>query len=95
LHPEVRTTTLYLGFCVCFVILSISVEGYFFAVYSATLYLWTYVEAALHASRSRQSAAQTRLMTKGSQDGQVSADDIRIAVFFLFFVQLAFFGTGK
>lgn len=97
LHPDTRTTALFLGFCVCFVILSISTEGLFFLMYSGTLYMWTHVEAALYKSRSTTSHTNAKVNVKRREDSdhQIRADDIRIAVFFLFFVQLAFFGTGK
>ena len=94
LHPDIRTTTLLLGFGVCFVILSISFEGLFFLMFCGTLYMWTHVEAALHTSRSGLCDSY-KLSKNGRGEYQVHTDDIRIAVFFLFFVQLAFFGTGK
>ena len=69
--------------------MSISAEAHFYTLYSATLFTWTRVEAALKASRTTQS--RNRLM----QRYEASVDDVRIAVFFLFFVQVAFFGAGK
>ena len=88
-----RIWTLFLGFTVCFVLLSISVEGIFYVVYSATLYMWTEVEAALWAHQPKQLPAGKK--NQSTQGYQLRADDVRIAVFFLFFVQVAFFGTGK
>ena len=85
LDAKIRIFTFFLGFAVCFVILSISVEGLFYVAYSATLLIWTDVEAALGAHRTVQSGGEWRL----------HSEDVRIAVFFLFFVQVAFFGTGK
>ncbi len=85
--PTLKILTIFLGFAVCFVILSISVEGLFFLAYSATLLVWVEVEAAL---RSQGNKPKT-----GEQGYKLQADDIRIALFFLFFVQVAFFGTGK
>ena len=75
-----------MAFGPCFVFLSISVEGLFYLSFSTTLLLWLDVEA-----RVRSSSA-------GSAQGIVAhlkGDDVRIALFFLFFVQVAFFGTGK
>lgn len=90
LDPYMRIWTLFLGFTVCFVLLSISVEGMFYLVYSATLYMWTEVEAAVRAHQPEQLHKG-----RGTTGYQLRADDVRIAVFFLFFVQVAFFGTGK
>ncbi|KAJ3554357.1 hypothetical protein NM688_g3151 [Phlebia brevispora] len=82
-----KVLTLFLGFSVCFVILSISVEGLFFLSYSATLVTWVEVETILRSHNKPQ---------KTDQGGyQLQAGDIRIALFFLFFVQVAFFGTGN
>ena len=93
LDPSMRIWTLFLGFTVCFVLLSISVEGIFYVVYSATLYMWTEVETALRAHQPEQPRASRK--GQNTRGYQLRADDVRIAVFFLFFVQVAFFGTGK
>ncbi|EKM52856.1 uncharacterized protein PHACADRAFT_212064 [Phanerochaete carnosa HHB-10118-sp] len=92
LTPETRTLTLFLGFAVIFVILSISVEAHFYTLYSATLLTWTRVEAALKEHRSAQPKKDKNKLTQGYE---ACADDVRIAVFFLFFVQVAFYGTGN
>ncbi|KAL6308835.1 PigN-domain-containing protein [Sparassis latifolia] len=87
-NPVAKILTFFLAFSVCFVILSISVEGLFYCAFSATLLLWIEVEAAV-----RQSHTDTIPQDAGSY--RPRADDLRIAVFFLFFVQVAFFGTGN
>lgn len=92
LAPETRTLTLFLGFAVIFVILSISVEAYFYTLYSAALFTWMQVEAALKAHRAPRPTHDKNRLVRGYE---ATADDARIAVFFLFFVQVAFFGTGK
>jgi GPI ethanolamine phosphate transferase 1 len=63
--------------------LSISVEGLFYLAYSITLIIWIEVEAALRAGETVKDGYRFR------------REDARIAMFFLFFVQVAFFGTGK
>ena len=93
LDTSMRIWTLFLGFAVCFVLLSISVEGMFYVIYSATLYMWTEVEAALRTYQPVQ--PKTVSKHQDTQGYHLRAEDIRIAVFFLFFVQVAFFGTGK
>ena len=92
----------FLGFGVCFVLLAIRVEGLFYVAYSLMLALWVEVETALRSYTRAHSPSPTDATNgKGEGKGQDAstyrphADDLRIAVFFLFFVQVAFFGTGK
>jgi phosphatidylinositol glycan class N len=94
-----KILTYFLGFGPCFVILSISVEGLFFVAYSVTLIAWIRVEKIIrqgtrplrvHNGRAERSLSQTP-----STIYQFHLDDLRIALFFLFFVQVGFFGTGK
>jgi phosphatidylinositol glycan class N len=91
---EGRLLTYFLAFCPCFVILSISAEGLFYVSYCTTLYLWTLVE-----EDARPEKTKYRAMTNDDDSkygsGRLSLDDVRIALFFLFFVQVGFFGTGK
>ncbi|KAJ8519640.1 hypothetical protein ONZ45_g3434 [Pleurotus djamor] len=86
--PISKITMYFLGFGACFVILSISIEGLFYVAYTATLLVWIEVEAALRNNGSAKP-------TSGTEGYQFKADDLRIALFFLFFVQIAFFGTGN
>ena len=92
----------FLGFGPCFVILSISEEGLFYAAYSVTLVFWIQVERIVrlgnrrdttHRPRDRNSANGNAVQRAGEYSFQW--DDVRIALFFLFFVQVGFFGTGK
>ncbi|KAF7984541.1 hypothetical protein HWV62_13727 [Athelia sp. TMB] len=85
--PSSRILSLFLGLGVCFVILSISVEGLFYTSLVGTLFLWVEVEAMLRGVSDKRKPDST------SYSFQV--DDLRIAIFFLFFVQIAFFGTGN
>ena len=79
----------FLGFGPCFVILSISVEGLFYVAYSLTLVSWVMVEFAVRNGSPSPSSS------KVGKVYQFQVDDLRIALFFLFFVQVGFFGTGK
>jgi phosphatidylinositol glycan class N len=74
----------FLGSAPLFVVLCVSVEGLFYSCYAAVLYFWTLLEPAL----SRQTLSNY-------EGGSFSFDRLRISVFFLFFTQVAFFGTGK
>jgi phosphatidylinositol glycan class N len=95
---EGRLLTYFLSFCPCFVVLSISAEGLFYVSYCATLYLWTLVEEDARPEKAKYKAAADG---DGSGCGfewnprRLSLADVRIALFFLFFVQVGFFGTGK
>lgn len=88
LNPIGRILMYFLGLSVCFIILSISVEGLFFVAFSATLLLWVEVEALVRQPKTPSNS-------KDLTSYRPQPDDVRIAVFFLFFVQVAFFGTGK
>ncbi|KAH9916426.1 Phosphatidylinositolglycan class N-domain-containing protein [Epithele typhae] len=80
--PVTRTARIQdfsLGRGVAFVWLAIAAEGLFYVTFSLTLTTWVEVKAAL-----RQTAAQ-----------KPRAEDLRIAVFFLLFVQVAAFGAGN
>ncbi|KAF8905948.1 Phosphatidylinositolglycan class N-domain-containing protein [Gymnopilus junonius] len=96
----------FLGFGPCFVILSISVEGLFFLAYSAVLITWIQVEKAVRSSNAAASSSNTTepsieemKVTKSELELAIAhkfdLDDLRIALFFLFFVQVGFFGTGN
>ncbi|KZV72333.1 PigN-domain-containing protein [Peniophora sp. CONT] len=90
----------FLAFCPCFVILSIRAEGLFYISYCATLWLWVQTEAAVRDASVRQEQShQGAQPNEGSASnwnpGKLRLDDVRIAHFFLFFVQVGFFGTGN
>ena len=100
--PYSKILSYFLAFSSCFVILSISIEGLFFLSYSALLVVWVEVETAIRSPLSQtyqrgkvdevQTTAKTATMATGYRP---RADDLRIALFFLFFVQVAFFGIGN
>ncbi|OSD03803.1 PigN-domain-containing protein [Trametes coccinea BRFM310] len=103
-NPHGRLLSFFLGFGACFVWLAIGVEGLFYVAYSLTLCLWVEVESVLRGHTRAKDASSA--VDKGSKEAIVRdsrgsdtyrphADDLRIAVFFLFFVQVAFFGTGN
>lgn len=101
-NPESKLIVLFLAFCPCFVILSISNEGLFYLSYSVTLGLWIEVEAMLRPLPPTE-RTKGNISVKKSNDSAAErvqrykpcADDLRIALFFLFFVQVGFFGTGN
>ncbi|KAH6912468.1 GPI ethanolamine phosphate transferase 1 [Coprinopsis sp. MPI-PUGE-AT-0042] len=89
-----RILRYFLGFGPAFVILSISVEGMFYTCFSGCLIAWLEVERHLRHSHRVSSGIRRPLQTL-SQRYRFQSDDLRIALFFLFFVQLGFFGTGN
>ena len=90
--PRTKIMTFFLAFSVCFVVLSISIEGLFYSVFAYNLLLWIDVEAAVRKPLDANGSTTREVR---SDDYRFQADDVRIALFFLFFVQVAFFGTGK
>ncbi|KAF8967451.1 Phosphatidylinositolglycan class N-domain-containing protein [Flammula alnicola] len=93
----------FFGFGPCFVILSISVEGLFFVAYSVTLIAWIQVERLVRPPASHNPTTPHSPKENGAVKWDLlqsvvykfKVDDLRIALFFLFFVQVGFFGTGK
>ena len=95
----------FLGFGPCFVILSISEEGLFYVAYSITLVHWIQVERTVRLGNRRETCQpRNEDMINGKVNGKTFRrtreysfqwDDVRTALFFLFFVQVGFFGTGK
>jgi len=62
------------------------------------LYLWTLVEEDARLEKTKYREATNDDDSKygsGWNLRRLSLDDVRIALFFLFFVQVGFFGTGK
>ncbi|KAJ6611479.1 Phosphatidylinositolglycan class N-domain-containing protein [Mycena sp. CBHHK59/15] len=87
--PNSKLLMYFLAFGPCFTLLSISVEGLFYVAYSTTLVTWIGVERSLRSNLGRDKRSKSVLQYR------FQPDDIRIALFFLFFVQVGFFGTGN
>jgi phosphatidylinositol glycan class N len=96
-HPRSKILRYFLGFGPAFVILSISVEGLFYSAFSACLVTWVGVEEHIRtAHEATLHQKQLDPLKRGSlKNYHFNPVDTRIAVMFLFFVQIAFFGTGK
>lgn len=102
LSPASKLLTLFLTFTPCFVILSICAEGLFYLSYCALLMIWIEVEREVRRARTENEARRGMTQTDLKEDRRLAntqyvprGEDVRMAVFFLFFVQIAFFGTGK
>jgi GPI ethanolamine phosphate transferase 1 len=92
---EGRLLAYFLSFCPCFVILSIRAEGLFYLLYCMTLYLWIQVEKAIRQEKMKPGVLANDKHMSTWNPMSLNRDDVRIALFFLFFVQVGFFGTGK
>ncbi|KLO19216.1 PigN-domain-containing protein [Schizopora paradoxa] len=100
LPTAAKLQTLFLTFAPCFVILSINAEGLFYAAYCTTLILWIEVESSVRSASKVSTETKTKIEGNTTVGNQVRKyrprlDDVRVALFFLFFVQVAFFGTGN
>lgn len=94
-----RLMILFLTFGPTFVILSISYEGIFYLVFWAVLVVWIHLETAIAASLKHEdniivagigASASQQVGYRG-----LKFSDIRIAIYFFFLIQAAFFGTGN
>ncbi|KAJ3984026.1 Phosphatidylinositolglycan class N-domain-containing protein [Lentinula detonsa] len=89
-----------LGLTPLFIILSLSDETLFFVSYTFLMGLWVEIESLMRKPRvANGSVVETKNIIEGTEEKLLAysfqADDLRIALFFLFFVQIAFFGTGN
>ncbi|KAH0832285.1 Phosphatidylinositolglycan class N-domain-containing protein [Lanmaoa asiatica] len=89
--PKSKIVSFFLAFSVCFVILSIADEGLFLSAFTCNLLLWIDVEAAVRKPLGVNGSTEKL----GRNSYRFQADDVRIALFFLFFTQIAFFGAGN
>lgn len=91
-----RSLTLILAFFCPFCLMSVSYEPYFLISFSILLYLWLDIEQKNEVGSDRlkednvEFGSDTALITRNIQ-----FDDVRRAYFFVFFILLAFFGTGN
>ncbi|KAJ1667768.1 Glycosyl phosphatidyl inositol anchor synthesis [Coemansia sp. RSA 1813] len=107
-HYLYRLVTIYVAFAAPFVLLTVSYESIFYFAYSVVLLLWLAIERALYQERAEDRlfapTEQTRLSRLSSVragDGvlglgrTLELSDMRTGIMFLFFVNVAFFGTGN
>ncbi|CAG8437209.1 923_t:CDS:10 [Scutellospora calospora] len=89
-HYFQRLTTITLAFAPLFVLLSISYEVLFYYFLTITLMIWHQIEHLLFISSHPKSTLSHKVQTR-----KLEIEDIRIALIFLFFINVAFFGTGN
>lgn len=101
--PSQRLTIVVFAFAPLFVLLSIRDETLFFGCYTLTLLVWAKLEASLFEERLYQrnvgrqdnKSATSSIATKQTAGRSLEKEDIRVAICFLFFLHVGFFGTGN
>jgi GPI ethanolamine phosphate transferase 1 len=94
---------LFLTFSPTFIILTISYEGLFYFVFCMTLVTWVRFEHAIYALRQKTSeqnlqqadADRPAAKVREGESRALTISDARVALFFFFLLQSAFFGTGN
>ncbi|KAL4877330.1 Phosphatidylinositolglycan class N-domain-containing protein [Aspergillus karnatakaensis] len=107
-HYLHRLMILFLTFAPTFIILTISYEGLFYFVFCMTLVTWVRLEHATYMHTANPPAEQTStppnvasVSATTTVDGEtyrfrtLSVSDARVALFFFFLLQSAFFSTGN
>ena len=87
--PVQRIAITVFAFAPLFTLLSIRDEALFFSCFAMLIGTWARVEGLLYAHRSAHQPSTTvgtRSLTRA---------DVRVAMFFLFFLHVGFFGTGE
>ncbi|KAJ3311978.1 Glycosyl phosphatidyl inositol anchor synthesis [Boothiomyces sp. JEL0838] len=97
-HYLYRVVIIYLSFAPIFILLSVSYETLFYFFYSMTVFTWLMIEQQLffYDTKEFNGVAYTEVPTLAeAKNRTLRPTDMRIASFFLFFINMAFFGTGN
>ncbi|KAJ3411822.1 Glycosyl phosphatidyl inositol anchor synthesis [Chytridiales sp. JEL 0842] len=96
-----RLIVIYLAFAPVFVLLSISYEALFYFCFSQMLLAWLLMEKQVYSDvkgiveQSNDYKDVIESKANKSQFRSLTSTDLRIASTFLFFINVAFFGTGN
>ncbi|BFZ12644.1 hypothetical protein BsWGS_15683 [Bradybaena similaris] len=99
-----RLFSLSLSFLTTYLLLSITYEGYFFLSLLSFLYFWLKMEYETLGRSSHQKLSEVDFKLQGLIKDNISSatfsrhlevSDLRRAFFFIFFILMAFFGTGN
>ncbi|KAH7327876.1 phosphatidylinositolglycan class N [Stachybotrys elegans] len=96
-----RLVMIFLTCAPTFVILTISYEGLFYVAFSVLLFAWVRLEYNVYKSGKMQpdAKADTPMVRRAEGASQtfrpLALSDARVALFFLMFLQSAFFSTGN
>ncbi|EJF57009.1 alkaline phosphatase-like protein [Dichomitus squalens LYAD-421 SS1] len=93
-NPSARLLSIFLGVGMWFLRVAVSVEGVFYVAFALMLYLWVKVEYVWHRDHPLGSESKVK-DEEGCVTYQLKGEDLGIALFFLLFMQIAFFGPGK
>lgn len=85
-----RLAIVVFAFAPVFVLLSLRDEVLFFGCYTATLLVWAKLEGSLHESQLPSSLAKA-----DNAKRLLQLPELRISLFYLFFLHIGFFGTGN
>ncbi|KAL3475264.1 Phosphatidylinositolglycan class N-domain-containing protein [Aspergillus californicus] len=96
-HYLHRLMIIFLTFSPTFIILTISYEGLFYFVFCMTLVTWVRLEHATYVHTATPKNTKATMVVGGEtyQFRTLSVSDARVALFFLFLLQSAFFSTGN
>ncbi|TBU24399.1 Phosphatidylinositolglycan class N-domain-containing protein [Dichomitus squalens] len=84
----------FLGVGMWFIRVAVSVEGVFYVAFALMLYLLVEVEYVWHRDQPLGSESKVK-DEEGCVTYQLKGEDLGIALFFLLFMQIAFFGPGN
>lgn len=95
--PLSRLTSIFLGFAPPFLLLSIGYEALFYFALAVSLLAWLlYENACISISTTASSASINANQDKGIlEERYIQLSDMRIALTFMVFFNIAFFGTGN
>ena len=100
-HYLHRLVIIFLAFSPSFIILTISYEGLFYVVFSATLVTWIQLEHQIYSFDDSAFSPASKASTKTTNTPAsppyraLRLSDLRTALFSLFLLQSAFFSTGN
>lgn len=102
-HYLHRLLVIFLAFSPAFVLLTISYEGLFYFAFCTTLMTWVRLEHSIYVYAKARSSPQpppvsavpATTNSPASAYRSLTLSDARIALFFLFLIQSAFFSTGN
>jgi GPI ethanolamine phosphate transferase 1 len=97
-HYLRRLIVVYLAFAPIFTLLSVSFETIFYGFFSMTIFTWMLLEQQMFFFNHKSFNGKTYtddINLKQTKSRMLQPTDMRIASFFLIFINIAFFGTGN
>lgn len=97
-HYLHRLVVIFLQFAPTFIILTISYEGLFYLAFCMCLFSWMRLEHSVYVHSTKQgetNGTETVAPSRRSEFRRLRLADARIALFFFFFIQSAFFSASN